>query len=81
MLVNFHKFISSPTGKLILSIILGLGLASLFRRACLSRDCIVFNAVPFKDIKDKVFKYGKDCYTFSPKAESCSSNKKKVEYA
>ena len=37
--------------KYAISLILGLGLASLFRKACNSRNCLVFKAPPMEKVK------------------------------
>ena len=78
---NFQNFINSETGRILLSIILGLGLESLFRKSCESRKCLVFNAVPLKDVKDKIFSFGEQCYKFEMQANTCDNDTKKVEYA
>ena len=81
MNINFKRLLYSPVGKIFISIILGLGLATLFRKACNNRSCLVFHAPPLDKIKEQVFQYGEKCYTFSPKAESCELTKEKVEFA
>ena len=45
---NVIKSMKTDIGKMILSIILGIGLASLFRKSCESRNCLVFHAPSFK---------------------------------
>jgi hypothetical protein len=75
------KFFHSETGKHMLSIILGLGIASLFRKVCKERNCIVFKAPPLEDLKDKVYKYNNKCYTYNPVSMKCDSKKKIVEFA
>jgi len=62
-----------------ISIILGLGLASLFRKACNSRNCLVFKAPPLKKIKGQIFKYNDKCYTFKKSSNTCDKNKKIVD--
>jgi|TARA_R110002012_G_scaffold237647_1_gene411373 hypothetical protein len=81
MNINFKRLLYSPVGKIFISIILGLGLATLFRKACNNRSCLVFHAAPLDKIKGQVFQYGEKCYKFSPKAESCELTKEKVEFA
>ena len=49
-MANLGKFVHTKTGKIIMSIILGLGLASLFRKVCKNYDCIQLYAVPFNKI-------------------------------
>ena len=62
-----NKFLKSKNGRIILSIIWGLGLAALFRRACITRDCIVIKGPNPEDIADDVYGYKNKCYKFSIK--------------
>jgi hypothetical protein len=75
------KFFHSETGKHMLSIILGLGLASLFRTVCKEKNCIIFKAPPLADIKDKVFKQNGKCYKYTPVSTKCDASKKIVKFA
>ena len=81
MNINFKRLLYNPVGKIFVSILLGLGLATLFRKACNNRNCLIFNAPSIKKIKNQVFQYGDKCYKFQPKAESCKLNKKIVHFA
>ena len=54
MPVNLGKFVHTQTGKYIMSILLGLGLASLFRTVCKGKDCLIFHAPPLDQFKDKI---------------------------
>ena len=40
---ELKSFINSGKGKIILSVLLGFGIATLFRKACKDRNCLVFN--------------------------------------
>ena len=71
--INIKEIINSDRGKYIISIILGLGLATLFRKACKSKNCLLFKAPPLDKIKNKVFDFDNRCYEFSEKSTSCSN--------
>jgi len=75
------KFFHSETGKHMLSIILGLGIASLFRTICKDKNCIIFKAPPLEDLKDKIYKYNDKCYKYTPVPTKCDASKKIVEFA
>jgi len=79
-MVNFGKFVHTETGKLIMSILLGFGLASLFRNVCKGKDCIIFHAPPLEKIQDKVYKSGDKCYKFQAVASKCDKSKKIVDF-
>ena len=59
-----RRLIYSPFGRIIISIVLGLGLATLFRRVCKERDCMVFKAPELDKINDQIFKFAGKCYKF-----------------
>ena len=74
--MNFKKAIQTTTGKRIISILLGFGLASLFRKVCHDRSCLEFKAVTLSNIKDKVFKFDDKCYSFKETTVRCNPRKK-----
>ena len=68
------EFINSTRGRYVFSILLGLGLATLFRKACNSRDCLVFKAPTLSEIKNKFFKHNNNCYKFEEQTVSCNND-------
>ena len=74
--MNFKKAIQTTNGKRVISILLGFGLASLFRKVCHDRTCLEFKAVTTSNIKDKIFKFNDKCYTFKETAVTCNPTKK-----
>jgi len=74
------RFVHTETGKIIMSILLGFGLASLFRTVCKDRDCIIFHAPPLDKIQDKIYKNGDKCYKYTPVATKCDANAKIVDF-
>lgn len=75
------RLIYSDFGNLLIPVILGFGLASLFRKVCKERNCIVFRGPSLDEIESKTFKYNGDCYRFTHQAGSCDNTKKTVEFA
>mgnify|MGYP001251902643 FL=1 len=76
-----RRLIYSDVGKYVISILLGLGLATLFRKVCNDRSCLVFHAPHIDKIKGQVFDFDGKCYTFEEKAERCDENKKILGFA
>jgi hypothetical protein len=74
------KFVHTGNGKIIMSIILGFGLASLFRTVCKDKDCLLFYAPHLDKIKDKIYKSGDKCVKYSPVSTKCDSNMKTVSF-
>ena len=79
--MNLKRLIYSDVGRIVISIILGLGLATLFRKVCKERDCLVFHAPKLDKIKNQVFKFKDKCYQFEEEIEKCDENKKIVNFA
>ncbi|MFM8473615.1 MAG: hypothetical protein ACKOBV_08860, partial [Candidatus Kapaibacterium sp.] len=59
-----------------MSVLLGFGLASLFRTVCKDNNCVVFHAPPLDDFKDNVYKNKDKCVKYVPVATKCSLNAK-----
>ncbi len=76
--MDFKRILQDKKSKYIISIILGLGLASLFRKACHDRNCIVFKGASIDKVKDKVFSFENKCYSFEPTSVSCNSKVEKI---
>ena len=79
--MNIKRLLYSKYSKFFISILLGLGLSTLFRKVCNERNCIKFLAPNFNDIKGKVFKQDDKCYEYKESQTSCQDNKKKVNFA
>jgi len=56
--MNFKRLLYTPIGKILISIVLGIGLATLFRKVCNDKNCIVYNVPVIQDIDNKVYKHG-----------------------
>lgn len=78
MIKSLLKTIQTTNGQYIISFILGIGLASLFRKVCKDRNCIVFKAPDFDEVTKNTYTYGNKCYTFSKKAVSCGNVEREI---
>ena len=78
---NMRAFLKSKYGKLILAIILGFGLSTLFRKTCKEKTCMQFKGPTLEEIQEKTYQYDKKCYQFDPKAAKCNPVKRIVEFA
>jgi hypothetical protein len=79
--MELKKFFTTDSGKTIISIILGLGLATLFRKNCEGKNCFEFIAPTLDDINKKMYKYGKKCFNYEIKSINCDDRKKSVYFA
>ena len=76
-----RRLINGAFGRGIISILLGLGLATLFRRVCKDRNCLIFKAPEIKKIENQIFEFDDKCYKFKKKATKCDKKKKIVDFA
>ena len=80
LLLKLEKLIRTENGKIILSILLGLGLASLFRRVCKGKNCIIVKSAPLDEINDKIYKNGNKCYKYELQSTKCDKSKRIIQY-
>ena len=59
-------------GSIIISVILGLGLAALFRRVCSGDGCIIVKAPNASDIGKYYYKVDNSCYKYTPNLVDCA---------
>jgi hypothetical protein len=76
-----QRVIHSEFGQYMIAIILGLGLASLFRPACNGENCYEFIGAPNKEVEKSVYKFDDECYQFQPKATTCQKQRKTLMFA
>ena len=77
-IMGFQRLLHTDTGRTIISIILGLGIASLFRKVCKDRSCIAFRAPPLKDLEKDTYKLDDKCYQYKTKTVKCDASKRDV---
>lgn len=80
MTLHLEKFFHNETGKKIMSILLGLGLATLFRTVCKDNNCLSFYAPPLEQIKNKIYKNNGKCVKYNPVSSKCNLNLKTVHF-
>jgi len=78
--MKFEKFLNNKTGRVVASVLLGFGLATLFRQVCKGKCCIVKKAIPIKEIENQVYKYNNKCYKYNSVPVKCNS-KNTIEFA
>ena len=75
------KFVHSNTGKIIMSILLGIGLATFFRAVCKGKQCRILSAPPMEEIEDQIYKFDNKCYKLEKSAIKCEKNKNTIKIA
>lgn len=79
--MGVQRLLYSKKGRILISIILGLGLATLFRKGCSNESCYKLISPDIKDVSDNVYQYEKKCYKYKPVAKKCDKGKKTVTFA
>ena len=75
--MQIKVLLNSPMGKIFISILLGLGLATMFRTVCEDKNCIRFFGPVISEIDGKIYKHGDKCYKYeSESSGKCDENKK-----
>ena len=77
--MNFKRLLNTDLGKFFISVLLGLGLATLFRKVCKDKNCITFNGPVISEIDGKIYKYGEKCYKYEASAAKCDKNKQVID--
>lgn len=75
--MKIKQFMGSKSGVFILSVILGLGLACMFKMSCDSQSCIVYKMPDYSE--KKIIKYNDKCYEPNEHMETCDPNKEIIE--
>ena len=79
-----NNILYTERGRFILSIILGLGLATLFRKFCEGKNCYDFIGPEQHAIRDKVFSFdsnNNECFVMREKAIKCGNKEKTIEFS
>ena len=79
--MNFKRLITTNIGRMVISILLGLGLASLFRRVCRDKSCIKFNGPIISMENDKIYKFNEKCYKYTYEPNKCNETKRILPFA
>lgn len=72
-MLNIKKMMKTEKGVFLFSIILGLGIAGLFKMSCDSRSCIVYTAPDLNEKKQ--IKVNDKCYNISEEMVDCEKVK------
>lgn len=77
--MNFRRLLNTELGHIFISIILGLGLATMFHQTCTSKKCLKFNGPVISEIDGKIYKFNDYCHQYELNAVSCNPTKKIVD--
>jgi hypothetical protein len=69
--MQVKKVLQSQAGSILISVLLGLGLAAMFRRACSGDGCLVIKAPNLSEVQKHLYKVESDCYKYTPEVIPC----------
>lgn len=69
------QLLKSDSGRKVISFVIGLGLAALFRKVCKDGNCVIIQGPPLEEIENKVFKMDSKCYKYKAEATTCEPDK------
>ena len=75
--MNIKRLLYFPHSGVVLAIILGFGLATLFRKSCGNKSCLEFAAPDLNELQKNTYNIDGSCYKFVPKHTKCERNKNK----
>ena len=65
------NFMQSKQGRIIVSIVLALGLASLLRMSFQNANMVIINGPPVEQTEGKIFSFDNKCYSYKTVITSC----------
>jgi hypothetical protein len=71
MLADLWK---NETGRIIVSVVLGLGLAALFKKACKNGGCVVIKGPKQDEVNNVYYKVKDECWTYTPYVVPCDED-------
>lgn len=77
-MIHFDRLLNTQLGKFFVSVILGIGLATLFRKSCKDKQCIEFNGPVINEVDGKTYKFGDICYKYELISDKCDLNKQTI---
>ena len=73
--MGLTRLLNTKNGRIFISIILGIGIASLFRVSCSGSSCITLMQPELNEVQDKIFRSNKQCFNYHMINEKCNPGK------
>lgn len=65
------KLMYTYSGQVALAVVLGMGMAGLFKKSCEGGRCVVVYGPDTSEINRTIYRVGEKCYRFKPKVAEC----------
>jgi hypothetical protein len=70
--MNIVETVNSKNGNILISALLGLGLAALFRSACKDKNCLIIKGPTTEETDKYFYKIQDQCFKYTPVVSECS---------
>lgn len=78
-MVDIAKVLMDPKSKIVISVILGLGLAAAFKKTCVGNNCILIKGPKSSDVEGHVYRLRDSCYRYTPRVVECADKSKTLD--
>lgn len=68
---HLSRLVDTDKGQIIVSILLGLGLAALFRKVCSNNSCVIVQGPDPNEVSKSYYRISDDCYKYTPVIIEC----------
>ena len=65
------QIMDHPVGRIVVSLLLGFGLATIFRKVCSGSSCVIVKGPSREEIAKYYYKIDEDCYKYTPYEAKC----------
>jgi hypothetical protein len=69
--MDISKIINDPNNAILFSILLGIGLASMFKKVCKNGNCVIIKGPKMDDINHNHYRIDNDCFKYTPYVVDC----------
>jgi hypothetical protein len=67
-------FMKTREGTIVVSIILGFGLAAMFRQVCSKGNCVIIKGPNPAEVEQNIYRIRDECYKYTPHITPCSND-------
>ena len=70
-MILVKRIMQDNVGSILVSVILGVGLAAMFQRVCHGDKCVVVRAPDLKLLEQNTYRLHDNCYKYTPEVVPC----------
>ncbi len=72
--MGFERILKTRSGRILISMIWGFGLACIFRKVCVGRNCIVYKAPSPDLMTNNIYLHNSKCYKYDVETTQCTKD-------